>query len=117
MGAFGEITVRTPAGPEYKAALLTAFTDFVAWRKAMKVGCSQKRFNYYGLFKEEYGTFLNAKGHNARVVGEWLQDVLTRIRLQNWPDPREPRTLGRVQQVVPDERAYMAEVCLILGSM
>lgn len=114
MGVFGHITDRTPAGPGYKAAFSTAFADFGAWRKSMKVACSQKRFNYYGLFKQEYGTFPNAKGHNARVVGEWLQDVLTRVREQDWPDPLGPRTLGRERHLIFDERTNMAEVCMIL---
>ncbi|CAJ1361479.1 unnamed protein product, partial [Effrenium voratum] len=83
MGAYG-IVDRASGRPGYQAALSRAFNDFTAWRKSMRIASSQKRFNYYGLFKEEFGTFLNCKGYNARVVSEWLMEVLNRTGINRY---------------------------------
>lgn len=111
-GVFGIVANRTVAG--YKDALQAAYADFGAWRRVMKVGCSQKKFNYNGLFSEEYGAFMNAKGYNARVLSEWLRDVLTRVRTRDWPDREEKRTLGNYRDIEDDERSWMAEVAMNL---
>ena len=112
-GVFGVVTNRTAAG--YKDALQAAYSDFGAWRKSMKVGCSQKKFNLNGIYTEEYGAFMNSKGYNARVLAEWLCDVLMRVRTRNWPDRAVNRTLGRYLDIEDDERSWMAEVAMTLG--
>ena len=114
-GVFGRVAARNPSG--YKDVLHAAYEDFGAWRKVMKIGCSQKRFNYNGIFTEEYGAFMNAKGFNARVLAEWLRDVLTRVRTRDWPDRLQNRTLGRWRDIEDDERSWVAEVAMSLGSM
>lgn len=112
MGVFGHAPQRTPTG--YKAALTSAYADFQSWRRHAKIPCSQKRFNFNGLFNEQYGALLNAKGFNARVLAEWLCDVLRRVRLQEWPQ-EHGRTLGLCRDLRGDERSYIAEVALNLG--
>ena len=112
MGVFGSIPARTKEG--YKDALNSAYDDFLAWKREARMTCSQKRFNYGGLFNESYGAFMNAKGHNARVVAEWLVDVLSRLRRSDWPT-----TPGRAlveRQLCGDERAYMSEVAMTLAT-
>ena len=114
MGVFGHVPVRTKEG--YKDAFSSAYDDFLAFRKEMRLSCSQKKFNYGGLFNDQYGAFMNAKGHNARVVAEWLVDVLSRVRQFDWPNTFG-RTLGVERRLVADERAYISEVAMSLGCM
>lgn len=109
MGAYG-IVDRASGPPGYQAALSRAFNDFTAWRKSMRIASSQKRFNYYGLFKEEFGTFLNCKGYNARVVSEWLMEVLNRVALRDWP--LEPRTLNGHNIQYYDDRLHLCRTAL-----
>lgn len=114
MGAFGQID-RSAGVPGYKDACHQAFLDFSAWRKLQKIACSQKKFNYYGIFNESYGTFLNLKGFNARVVGAWLLDVCERLVRSDWPVPGSPRTLGKHAIHFWDERLHLCHCALSLG--
>ena len=108
MGVFGDIPAQTKEG--YKDALNSAYDDFLAWKKELRLSCSQNRFNHGGLFNDAYGAFMNAKGHNARVVAEWLVvDVLSRLRRSDWPT-----TVGR-KLGVENAAAYMSEVAMTLG--
>ena len=53
----------------YHEALSTAFDDFTTWRKSMKLSSSQRRFTPGMLLRPAtYGFYLNAKGHNSRIV-------------------------------------------------
>ena len=80
----------------------------------MHIQCSHRKFNFYGLFNEEYGMFLNAKGHNARVISEWLLNVVHCVRTQTWPGGQ--RTLGtHIVSLLADDRLYLSEVALILS--
>ena len=67
--------------------------------------CSHKRFNVGGFVKEgTYGYYLTSKGHNARVLCEWLMDTLVEIN----EDPEA------FPNVVADPRARVAEYALTL---
>ena len=111
MGVFGHLPNRKKES--YKDACSSAYDDFLAFRKEMRLSCSQKKFNYGGLFNDAYGAFMNAKGHNARVVAEWLAEVLSRVRQRDWPSTAG-RTLGVERDLVADERAYASEVAMSL---
>ena len=115
MGTFGAAPQRTSAG--YKEALNSAYADFQSWRRLAKIQCSHKRFSFNGLFNEQYGTLLNSKGFNARVLSEWICDVLRRVRLQDWPPREHGRTLGLCRDLHEDDRSYIAEVALNLGCL
>lgn len=78
-GVFGDVT------DGYRNALVAAYEHFLSWRKIWKVPCSQKRFTPGQLQREGYGFYLNCKGFNARVVTEWLCDVVIQNPTQ---DPR-----------------------------
>ena len=79
IGAFGPVD-RTKAPDGYKPALKEAFESFTRWRKHHKVQSSQRRFTYRGLFNDVYGSYLNAKGYNARVISDWLLHEVIRAR-------------------------------------
>jgi hypothetical protein len=57
-----------------------AYDDFCLWRRQHKISCSQKRFKYRTLFRDEYGFFLNCKAFNGRLVCEWLLSKLVEIK-------------------------------------
>ena len=96
--------VREPEPKGYKDALDAAYTDFLQWKSVHKVPSSQKRFTYWMIFRDEYGSYFNTKGYNARVVCLWLQDVLARAQ-SNPP-------LG----LLPDPRLYACFVAVSLAS-
>ena len=110
MHVFGAID--QGAGPSgYKTALARAFDDFSSWRRSMRIQCSQKKFNFYGLYREEFGAFLNCKGFNARVVSEWLLDAVTRVVQRDWPG--EPRLLNANNTITHfDDRLDLCRVAL-----
>lgn len=87
----------------YKGPINKAFDEFSAWRKRMKIPCSQKRFTVKGLVRETtYGWFLNAKGFNSRVVSEWVMYKVMEVNAA-------PEFRG-----ADDERLQLCEVALIL---
>lgn len=99
MGVFGD----TAGG--YVEPLGEAFKEFSAWRKSMKIACSQKRFSAKSLVRETtYGWFLNCKGFNARVVSEWLMCKLVEVN-------RLPEFQGL------DPRSQLSESALKLGGI
>ena len=112
MHVFGPIDSAGAGG--YKDALNAAFDDFTHWRREHKITCSHKRFSFNGLFNEEYGAFLNAKGYNARVLSEWLLDCVRQTNFGQQAAP--PRTLGvHPGPILPDERMELCEVALCRG--
>lgn len=99
MGVFGD----TAGG--YVEPLGEAFKEFSAWRRSMKISCSQKRFSAKSLVRETtYGWFLNCKGFNARVVSEWLMCKLVEVN-------RLPEFQGL------DPRSQLSESALKLGGV
>ena len=99
MEVFGDVA----AG--YGQPLEQAFNEFSAWRKSLKIPCSQKRFSAKSLVRETtYGLFLNCKGYNARVVSEWLMYKLSEVN-------RRPEFQGL------DPRANLCETALKLGGI
>ena len=89
-----------PAG--YKQAIDSAFSDYQAWKRFHKVHTSHRRFTFWGIFKDEYGCYFNSKGFNARVISEWLEDVLRQSLHQ--PPPG----------LIPDPRAQLCLVAMNL---
>ena len=114
MGIFGQVD-RNGGLAAYKDACNQAFADFNSWRKSKRISCSVKRFNYYGLFTDTYGTFMNQKGHNARVISEWLLELCTRVRQMDFPSQASGRVLGKYPILFQDERMHMSECALILA--
>ena len=87
----------------YHEALSTAFDDFTTWRKSMKLSSSQRRFTPGMLLRPAtYGFYLNAKGHNSRIVCEWLLRKL--IHANASPQFQDK-----------DERLKLCEVALTLN--
>lgn len=99
IGVFGDV-----AGG-YQVPVGKAFDDFTAWRKSMKIQCSQKRFSAKSLVRElTYGWYLNAKGYNARVVSEWLMCKFSEVNAM-------PEFSG------VDHRLELCETALKLGGL
>ena len=71
-----------------------AFDDFTTWRKSHKIQCSAKRTSFWKVYRQTYGAFLNSKAYNARILTEWLLDLVIRVRALPQPqwnlDPRLP---------------------------
>ena len=84
----------------YRAPCELAYDDFLAWKRAHKIPSSQRKFSYWCLFKDEYGTYLNSKGFNSRVISAWLEDLLERV------------VNGSQAGLIPDQRAYLSLVAL-----
>lgn len=103
MQIFGAVDVSSSDPAAWKTALNNAFDDFTRWRKRHRVSCSQKRFKFRMLVRDEYGFCLNAKGYNARVIAEWLLFKLCDI--QSNP----------VVGMVPDDRADLCEIAMKPG--
>ena len=80
MQLFGAIDVGTTDPAAWNVVLSRAYDDFCLWRRQHKISCSQKRFKYRTLFRDEYGFFLNCKAFNGRLVCEWLLSKLVEIK-------------------------------------
>lgn len=80
MQIFGAIDVGTTDPAAWNVVLSRAYDDFCLWRRQHKISCSQKRFKYRTLFRDEYGFFLNCKAFNGRLVCEWLLSKLVEIK-------------------------------------
>lgn len=92
MHFFGVIAKRgEPA--EYREPCEKAYQDFLRWTRANKITSSQRKFVYWTIFRDEYGTFMNCKGYNARVVSAWLEHVLERA---TWTPPAGMLADGRL---------------------
>lgn len=72
-GIFGDVS------QGYADALGEAFENFALWRRAHKIQSSQKRFTPGQILRDGYGFSLNAKGFNARLIAEWLLDLIIAI--------------------------------------
>ena len=100
MGVFGQ----ADPGPQgLKQPIKEAFANFTAWRRRHKIQCSHRPFSYKSIFKDEYGCYLNAKGFNARLICQWLLDVILWVKTQ--PDVI----------LNTDDRLDVTEQCLKLG--
>ena len=98
MHVFGDVT------DDYKPAINTSFDDFSSWCKAHGISTSQKRWSIRSLTRDGYGSYLNCKGFNARVMTEWLLHKVTQVNCE----------VDR-SQLVEDERAPICESALILN--
>ncbi|CAK9009441.1 unnamed protein product [Durusdinium trenchii] len=78
-GIFGDVS------QGYAVALGEAYENFTRWRKINKIQSSQKRFTPGQLLRDGYGFFLNTKGFNARLISQWLFDL---VRAHPTGDPR-----------------------------
>ena len=63
-----------------------AFEDFTRWRKRHKIQCSVKRTSFWRVYRPSYGAFLNSKAYNARILTEWILDLVIRVR--QFPQPQ-----------------------------
>ena len=111
LGYFGD--------PSASLALLleTAWDDFVLFMKQERVRCSQSKFTIKMIFKASHGAYFSAKGHNSRVLADWLADCATRA----WGNRfGEGRLFGLWLQDRPDQLAralqneQMAPLCFAL---
>lgn len=91
-GVFGD----TSSPDALKLALREAFREFSSWCKANKVTCSHRKFTIGGIALDGYGDFLSSKGHNSRVLCEWLRHSLN---LHPTPDPRHNLTMACLKLV------------------
>ncbi|CAE6972780.1 unnamed protein product [Symbiodinium sp. CCMP2592] len=66
-----------------KPLLECAYNEFVQWRRANRIACSQKSFTPRHLMKKAHGYYLTTKAYNARVVMVWLSAKLQEIVQQN----------------------------------
>ena len=101
MNYFGPVVGRNDP-VHYKEACENAFRDFCQWKRENKIVCSQRKFSFWTVFKEEYGCYMNTKGYCARVVSSWLESVLERA-LDSPP-----------AGMVSDDRSYTCLVTLTL---
>lgn len=103
MNFFGPVAVHGDP-TAYKQPCEEAYRDFLAWKRTHKVSSSQRKFTFWSVFKEEYGCYMNSKGHNSRVLSAWLEDVLDRAT--SMPPPG----------LLHDNRLYTCVVTLIPSS-
>ena len=66
--------------PTIKLALLVeaAWDDFKLYMKQGGQRCSQTKFTLKMIFKKTHGAYWSAKGHNSRVISDWLADCAER---------------------------------------
>eukprot|EP00439_Symbiodinium_sp_Y106_P051170 s5247_g6.t2 len=62
-----------------KPLLECAYSEFMQWRRANKIPCSQKSFALRHLLKKAHGYYLTTKAYNARVVMQWLSAKLQEV--------------------------------------
>lgn len=111
LGWFGDPTI--------SLALLVeaAWDDFVMWMKREGQRCSQSKFTVKMIFKKSHGAYFSAKGHNSRLLTEWLADCASRAWGSTFGDGRifgtwlsqQPNLLHNALQ---DEQ--MAPLCFAL---
>lgn len=58
--------------------LETAWDDFKCFLKQEKRHCSQSKFTIKMIFKPNHGGYFSAKGHNSKVLADWLADCASR---------------------------------------
>ena len=116
LGCFGD-----PAD-HISVPLAEAFDDFRMWCRQMKVSCSQRRFRVHHLMKKANGAYLTAKGHNSRVITQWLCDCVVALWSQMWPAGRKlGKWLGDRGAQPEDDRvaptAMAMTLCCILAKL
>ena len=76
--------------PNLSLALVVenAWDDFRLFLKEERRHCSQCKFTIKMIFKQNHGAYFSAKGHNSRVLADWLADCAERAWGRNFDGPR-----------------------------
>lgn len=93
------------ATEDFTEPLQRATQRFRQWMREKKIHSSQRPFKPSQLHRKGYGYFLNAKGFNARLVSEFLMEMLIEVNGHG----------NRFPHLVHDERAVVAEGALNPG--
>lgn len=80
MNLWGNVTPGSDP-TEYRVPCEKAYEDSLVWKRRHRVHCAVKRFTYWSVFKDEYGCYMNSKGHAARVLSVWLESVVEEVLL------------------------------------
>lgn len=96
-------------------SIQAAYDDFEVYAKQEKIPHSQRRFTHRMLYKRAHGAYLATKGWNARVLAEWLRDVVNRIALQQ--PTVAPRKLRMVPEASVDPRLRPTCIAMFPGPM
>ena len=75
---FGELGYFGDPTASLAVVLETAWDDFVLFMKQEGLRCSQPKFTIKMIFKKSHGAYFSAKGHNSRVLADWLADCAQR---------------------------------------
>lgn len=105
--------------PNLSLALIVenAWDDFRLFLEEERRHCSQCKFTIKMIFKQNHGAYFSAKGHNSRVLADWLADCAERAWGRNFDGPRifgkwlqgHPQ---RLQAVLHDQQ--LPHLCLAL---
>ena len=76
--------------PNLSLALIVenAWDDFRLFLKQERRHCSQCKFTIKMIFKQNHGAYFSAKGHNSRVLADWLADCAERAWGRNFDGSR-----------------------------
>ena len=108
LGAFGSLQ-----DDGVKACLQRAYTDFKCWQKMFGTRASQRPFTIKMLFKAAHGAYLNAKGHNGRVLCAFLTDTAKKVfNDQHLPAPEELVLVTRAMFLDPVLPAHVCLLCV-----
>ena len=66
-----------------------AWDDFKLFMKHERKRCSQTKFTVKMIFKPAHGAYLSAKGHNSRVIADWLANCADRAWTRNLGGDRQ----------------------------
>lgn len=78
VATFGELGFWGDPTQSLALVLETAWDDFVLYMKQEGRRCSQSKFTIRMIFKKTHGAYFSAKGHNSKVLADWLADCALR---------------------------------------
>lgn len=83
VATFAELGFFGDASNSLALVVETAWDDFKLFMKHERKRCSQTKFTVKMIFKPAHGAYLSAKGHNSRVIADWLADCANRAWTKN----------------------------------
>ena len=74
VATFGELGFWGDPSQQLALTVENAWDDFQLFLKQQGRYCSQSKFTVKMIFKVSHGAYFSAKGHNSKVLADWLAD-------------------------------------------
>ena len=121
VATFGELGFWGDPNISLALTVEAAWDDFQIFLKQQGRHCSQSKFTTKMIFKSSHGAYFTSKGHNARVLADWLADCATFVHEQNFDDARIfgrwlQQNPQRLQRALGDEQLPHLCYALPLGA-